>query len=176
MWKSNESVTSVKNSNVFVKPVKNSYEIFTYVTNTCKPFTYVKDSHDFFTSVIRTHDMCDKVIKKSICNAFMFTAAYLPKHNTVLWKEKCWGDIRLFLRRLGLGRTTRKIKDGRRRPYLSMDRNSVRYLHNSVDNEGNILTKFKKYPTGGLGGGAITRNVYRRTIGRRVGGRRVPRP
>ena len=32
---------------------------------------------------------CDKFIKKkSICNVFIFTAAYLPKHNTVLWKEK----------------------------------------------------------------------------------------
>ena len=32
-------------------------------------------------------------------NAFIFTAAYHPKHNTVFWKEK-WGDIRLFLKRL----------------------------------------------------------------------------
>ena len=60
-----------------------------------------------FTSVIHTHGMCDKFIKKSICNAFIFTAVYLPKHNTVLWKEKCWGDIRLYLRRLGIGRTRR---------------------------------------------------------------------
>ena len=35
--------------------------------------------------------------------------AYLPKHNTVLWKEICWGDIRLFLRRLGLNRADMKV-------------------------------------------------------------------
>ena len=35
-----------------------------------------------------------------------------------------------------------------------------------LDTEGNILTKFQKTPTGGLGGDAITRNVYRRTVGR----------
>ena len=28
--------------------------------------------------------MCDKFIKKSICNAFMLTTAYLPKHNTTV--------------------------------------------------------------------------------------------
>ena len=48
-------------------------------------------------------------LKMSICNAFIFTAAYLPKHNTVLWKENCWGDIRMFLRRLGIGRTRRWV-------------------------------------------------------------------
>ena len=31
--------------------------------------------------------MCDKFIKKSICNAFIFTAAYLPKHNTVVKRK-----------------------------------------------------------------------------------------
>ena len=42
-----------------------------------------------------------------------------------------------------------------------------------LDTEGNILTKFlKKKTTSGLGGDAITRNVYRRTDGRR----RVHRP
>ena len=54
-----------------------------------------------------------------------------------------------------------------------------------LDTEGNILTKFKKKkkkkkikknPTYGLGGAAITRNVYRRTVGRTDGRRRVPRP
>ena len=45
-----------------------------------------------------------------------------------------------------------------------------------LDTEGNILTKFKNDPTSGLGGDAITRNVYRRTIGRTEGRRRVPRP
>ena len=80
---SNESVTS-ENSNLFVKHVKNSYEFFTVVTKTCESFTSVKDSHECFTSVIRTHDMCDKFIQKSMCNAFIFTAAYHPKHNTVL--------------------------------------------------------------------------------------------
>ena len=109
MWKSNESVISVKISNVFVTNVKNSCECFTDVTNTCESLTSVKDSHEFFTSVIRTHDMCDKFIKRSICNAFIFTAAYLPKHNTVLWKEKCWGDILLFIRRLGIGRIRRWV-------------------------------------------------------------------
>ena len=74
----------VKNSHVFVTHVKNSCEFFTDVTNTCKSFTSVKDLHEFFTSVIPTHDMCDKCIKKSICNAFIFTATYLPKLNTVL--------------------------------------------------------------------------------------------
>ena len=38
-----------------------------------------------------------------------------------------------------------------------------------LDTEGNILTKLKKYPTSGLGGDAITRNVYRRTVGRTDG-------
>ena len=32
-----------------------------------------------------------------------------------------------------------------------------------LDTEGNILTKFQNNPTSGLGGHAITRNVYRRT-------------
>ena len=35
-----------------------------------------------------------------------------------------------------------------------------------LDTEGNILTKFKKKSTSGLGGDAITRNVYRRKVGR----------
>ena len=35
-----------------------------------------------------------------------------------------------------------------------------------LDTEGNILTKFNKNPTSGLGGDAITRNVYRRTVRR----------
>ena len=35
--------------------------------------------------------------------------------------------------------------------------------------EGNILTKFQKHPTSGLGGDAITRYVYRRTVGRTDG-------
>ena len=35
-----------------------------------------------------------------------------------------------------------------------------------LDTEGNILAKFNKNPTSGLGGDAITRNVYRRTVGR----------
>ena len=105
MWKSNESVISVKISNLFVTPVKNSCEFFTAVTNTCESFTSVKDSHEFFTFVIRTHGMCDKIIIKSTCNAFIFTAAYHPKHNTVFWKEKRWGNIWLFLSRLGIGRT-----------------------------------------------------------------------
>ena len=44
------------------------------------------------------------------------------------------------------------------------------------DTEGNILTKFKKKKTSGIGGDAITKNVYRRTVGRTDGRRRVPRP
>ena len=80
MCKSNESITSVKNSNVFVTPVKNSCNFF----HRCDKFTSVKDSHEFFTTVMRSHDMCDKFIKMSICNALIFTAAYLPKHNNVL--------------------------------------------------------------------------------------------
>ena len=59
------------------------------MTNSNVFVTPVKDSHDFFTSVILSHEMCDKFIKKSIYNAFIFSAAYLPKHNNVLWKEKC---------------------------------------------------------------------------------------
>ena len=93
MWQSNESVSSVNNSNIFVTPVKNS----------C--------------------DMYDKFIKKNICNAFIFTAAYLPKHNTVLWKEKCWGNILLLLWRLGIGRTRRWVSRLNRnafRPVLNM--------------------------------------------------------
>ena len=35
-----------------------------------------------------------------------------------------------------------------------------------LDIEGNILTIFKKNPLSGLGGNAITRNVYRQTYGR----------
>ena len=35
-----------------------------------------------------------------------------------------------------------------------------------LDTKGNILTKFQNNPTSGLGGDAITRNVYRRTVGR----------
>ena len=34
------------------------------------------------------------------------------------------------------------------------------------DTEGNILTSFKRNPTSGLGGDAITNDVYRRTVGR----------
>ena len=45
-----------------------------------------------------------------------------------------------------------------------------------LDTEGNILTKFNKKSTSGLGGDAITRNVYRRTVGRTDKCRRVPRP
>ena len=45
-----------------------------------------------------------------------------------------------------------------------------------LDTEGNILNKFHKNPTGGLGGDAIARNVYRRTVGRTDRRRRVPRP
>ena len=36
------------------------------------------------------------------------------------------------------------------------------------DTEGNILTKFKKKKTSGIGGDAITKNVYRRTVGRQT--------
>ena len=102
-------------SNVKVKRICHKNEKFERSCDTCKAFVrffhscdkYVRilhfcvGSHEFFTSVIRTHDKCDKFIKRNICNTFIFTTAYLPKHNTVLWKEKCWGDIRLFLRRLG---------------------------------------------------------------------------
>ena len=42
--------------------------------------------------------------------------------------------------------------------------------------EGNILTKFQKNPTSGPGGDAITRYVYRRTVGRTDGLTDVPRP
>ena len=35
-----------------------------------------------------------------------------------------------------------------------------------LDTKGNILAKFRKHPTSGLGGDAMTRNVYRRTAGR----------
>ena len=45
-----------------------------------------------------------------------------------------------------------------------------------LDTEGNILTKFKRNPTGGLVGDAIKRNVYRRTVGQTDGRRRVTRP
>ena len=58
----------MKHSNVLVTPVKNS--------------------HEFFTSVIRTHDMCDKFIKKSVYYTFIFTAPYLPKHNTVVKRKR----------------------------------------------------------------------------------------
>ena len=74
----------MKNWNVFVTPVKNSCEFLTDVTNTYDSFTSVKDSHEFFTSAIRSHDTCDQLMKKSIYNVFIFTAAYLPKHNNVL--------------------------------------------------------------------------------------------
>ena len=37
-----------------------------------------------------------------------------------------------------------------------------------IDTEENFLTKFQT-PTSGLGGDAITRNVYRRTVGRTDG-------
>ena len=40
-----------------------------------------------------------------------------------------------------------------------------------LDTEGNILTKFKRNPTGGLVGDAIKRNVYRRTVGQTDGTR-----
>ena len=74
-----------------------------------------------------------------------------------------WGDA-----------ITRKMKDGRRRPCLSTDREFILVLA-QLGTEWNILTKFKKNPTSGLGGDAITRNVYRRTVGRPDGRRRVPR-
>ena len=45
-----------------------------------------------------------------------------------------------------------------------------------LDTEGNIMTKFPKNPTSCLGGDAITRNVYRRTVGRIDGRRRGHRP
>ena len=45
-----------------------------------------------------------------------------------------------------------------------------------LDIEGNILTKFQKNPTSGLGGDAITRNVYGRTVGLTDGRQIVPRP
>ena len=35
-----------------------------------------------------------------------------------------------------------------------------------LSTKGNILTKLKNNPTSGLGGDPITRNVYRRTVGR----------
>ena len=35
-----------------------------------------------------------------------------------------------------------------------------------LDTEENILTMFQKHPTSGIGGDAITRNVYRRKFGR----------
>ena len=41
-----------------------------------------------------------------------------------------------------------------------------------LDTDENILTKFKTNPISGLGGEAITRNVYRRTVGRTDGRRR----
>ena len=40
-----------------------------------------------------------------------------------------------------------------------------------LDTEGNILTKFQKHPTSGLGRDAITRNVYSRTAGQKDGRR-----
>ena len=103
----------MKNSNLFVTPVKNSCDFFTIVTNTCESFTSVKDSHEFFTSVIRTHDMCDKVIKKSICNAFIFTYAYHPflgnftKSDPGTKRQICrqTGFYFLYLHNLALGRT-----------------------------------------------------------------------
>ena len=108
-------------SNVKVKRICHKCEKFERICHTYEEFVrifhrcdkYVQINHfceglaRIFISVIRTHDMCDKFIKKSICSAFIFTVAYLPKHNTVLWKEIYWGDIRLFLRRLGIGRTRR---------------------------------------------------------------------
>ena len=103
---------------------------FPDVTNTCKSSTSVKDSREFFTTVIRTHDMCDKFLQR----VFLMRSYSRP----VLWKEKCWGDIRLFLMRLHSNPSssfwgdaiTRKIKDGRWRSCLSTDRNSFWYLHN----------------------------------------------
>ena len=154
----------MKSSNVFVTPVKNSCEFVTDVTNTCKSFISVKDSHEFFKSVIRTHYMCDKFIKNSICNAFILTAAYLPKHNTVLWKEKCWGDIRLFLRRLGIGRTRRwnftKSEPGTKRPYLSTDRFFFFFFVLALLGiEANTIGKFHSNPSSSFWRDAITRKL-----------------
>ena len=42
-----------------------------------------------------------------------------------------------------------------------------------LDTEVNILTKFQNNLTSGLEGDTITRNVYRRTVGRTGGCRRV---
>ena len=44
-----------------------------------------------------------------------------------------------------------------------------------LDTKGNILTKFQKHPTSGLGGDAVTKNVYRRTVGLTDARQRVPR-
>ena len=74
-------------SHVKVKRICHKVEKFERICHTCEELVrifYRCYKYEFFTSVIRMHDMCDKFIKKSICNAFIFMAAYLPKHNTVL--------------------------------------------------------------------------------------------
>ena len=164
---SNESVTSVKNSN-YLSHLWRIRTNFSQVWQIhANPSLLWRTRTIFSTAVIRTHDVCDKFIKKSICNAFIFTAVYLPKHNTVLWKEKCWGDIRFFLRR-HIGRTRRWVsrlnrslfcpsvkheKSGNvRQPFIHFPINGSliwRQILNytaeiQLDTEGNILTKLKK--------------------------------
>ena len=69
-------------SNVKVKRICHKCEKFERICHTCEEF-------------VRIFPRCDKYVT--------------PEHNTALWKEKCWGDIRLFLRRLGIGRTRRWV-------------------------------------------------------------------
>ena len=81
--------------------------------------------------------MRDKFLKEVVVSAYMFTAAYLPKHKIVLWKEKCWGDIRLFLRRLGIGRTRRWVSRLNRNLFCP----SVKH-----EKSGNVRQPFIQFP------------------------------
>ena len=119
-------VTRVKNPFYFFTCVTNTCEFFTRITDSleCESQTNLSQAwkiRAYLSHLWRIrancsqmwqihtkpslHSKCDTFIKKRICNTFIFTAAYFPKRNIVLWKEKCWGDIRLFLRRLRIGRT-----------------------------------------------------------------------
>ena len=145
-------------SNVKVKRICQMWKIRTYLShlfiraNISQMWQIVKDSYDFFSSVIGTHDMCDKFIKKkSIWNAFIFTTAYLPKRNTMLSKENCWEDSRLFLRRLGIGRTRRWVS--------RLNRNLFCPSVAQLDIEASLIGKFHPNPPSSFWGDAITRQI-----------------
>ena len=94
-------------------------EEFLQICHTCEDVTNteVKESYEFFTSVIRSYDICDKFIKKSIYNAFIFTAAYLPRHNgsgTIRTKtSSSWDDSTGTVRtKFRTGLFTQHYQDG----------------------------------------------------------------